>query len=419
MPSMPLSPPSSVPSWRQSTASTPARTRGPTSSFSRRRAASWRALSAATAFTAVQIAEFYDFPPDADGTGQVIGILELSAPDGSGFRTSDLDTYFKSLGLATPDIVTVSVDGPRTSPGTDPSDPENSDGEVALDIQIAGAVAPKAKFVVYFAPNSAQGFVDVINQAVHDSDHNPSVISMSWGSAENSADPTTNQIDQILQAAAAMGVTFCVASGDNGSRDNPSDPDHAAVDFPASSPSSLGCGGTSIKVSGSKITNEVVWQDQSGGGVSRIFDLPSYQENAGVPPAVNPAGPVRRGVPDVAGNADPSSGYKIVVDGQSYTVGGTSAVAPLWAGLIARINQKLGHNAGFVNPILYQNPQAFNDITSGSNTDYNAGPGWDPCTGLGSPKGAAILEALSGSGSSGSSSGERAGKTAVTARGGQ
>jgi kumamolisin len=190
--------------------------------------------------------------------------------------------------------------------------------------------------------------------------------------------------------------------GDSGSRDNPNDPDHAAVDFPASSPSALGCGGTALRVSGTKITDEVVWEDHSGGGVSRIFNLPSYQERAGVPSAVNPAGPVRRGVPDVAGDADPATGYKILVDGQSLTFGGTSAVAPLWAGLMARINQKLGYNAGFINTILYQNPQAFNNITSGSNIDYHAGPGWDPCTGLGSPKGAAILQALSGSGNGGS-----------------
>src|SRR5208282_1387729 len=338
---------------------------------------------APTVFTPVQLAEIYGFPPDADGTG---------------FRTSDLDTYFKGLGLETPDIVTVSVDGAQNQPGTDPSDPQNADGEVALDIEVAGAVAPKAKIVVYFAPNTAQGFVDVFNHAVHDSDHNPSVISTSWGSAEDPTDPTTKQIDQILQDAASMGVTLCAASGDSGSRDNPNDPDHATVDFPASSPSALGCGGTALRVSGTKITDEVVWEDHSGGGVSRIFDLPSYQESAGVPSAVNPAGPVRRGVPDVAGDADPATGYKILVDGQSITIGGTSAVAPLWAGLMARINQKLGHNAGFINTLLYQNPQAFNDIKSGSNTDYNAGPGWDPCTGLGSPKGAAILQALGGGG---------------------
>ncbi len=359
------------------------------------------AAAAATVLTPVQLAEIYGFPPDADGTGQVIGIIELAAPDGSGFRISDLETYFKSLGLATPDIVAVSVDGAQNQPGTDPGNPQNSDAEVALDIEVAGAVAPKAKLVVYFAPNTVQGFFDVINHAVHDSDHNPSVISLSWGFAEDPTDPTTKQIDQVLQDAASMGVTCCVASGDSGSRDDPNNPEQAAVDYPASSPSALGCGGTSLRVSGTKITDEVVWEDHSGGGVSRIFGLPSYQKNAGVPPAVYPAGPVGRGVPDVAGDADPVTGYTIQVDGRSMTIGGTSAVAPLWAGLIARINQKLGHNAGFINSILYQNPQTCNDITSGSNIDYNAGPGWDPCTGLGSPKGAAILQALSGGGSSG------------------
>jgi kumamolisin len=357
---------------------------------------------AATAFSADQLARIYDFPPDADGTGQVIGIIELASPNGSGFRTSDLDTYFKGLGLSTPDIVAVSVDGGHNQPGNDPNDPLNADGEVALDIEVAAAVAPKAKIVVYFAPNTAQGFMDVINHAVHDSDHDPKVISLSWGSAEDPTDPAANQVNQILQDAASLGVTFCVASGDSGSRDNPNDPDHAAVDFPASSPFALSCGGTALRVSGTKIAQEVVWENHSGGGVSRIFDRPSYQENAKVPAAVNPAGPVRRGVPDVAGDGDPETGYKILVDGQAMTIGGTSAVAPLWAGLVARINQKLGHAAGFINTLLYQNPAAFNDITSGSNIDYNAGAGWDPCTGLGSPKGSAILQALSGSSSSSS-----------------
>src|SRR5208337_2788620 len=116
------------------------------------------------------------------------------------------------LGLETPDIVAVSVDGAQNQHGTDPGDPQNADGEVALDIEVAGAVAPKAKIVVYFAPNTAQGFFDVINHAVHDCDHNPSVISMSWGGAEDPTDPSTKQIDQVLQDAASMGVTLCAAS---------------------------------------------------------------------------------------------------------------------------------------------------------------------------------------------------------------
>jgi kumamolisin len=351
--------------------------------------------AASSSFNPDQLAKVYDFPA-GDGTGQVIGIIELDEPNGSGFRMKELEKYFSGLGLPTPEIVTMSVDGGKNKPGTDPSDPQTADGEVMLDIEVAGAIAPKAKIIVYFAPNTGQGFMDVINHAVHDSDHNPTVISLSWGGAEDPNDPMADQINQIIQDAASMGVTFLVASGDSGSRDNPNDPDHASVDFPSSSPFSLSCGGTNLQVSGSTITQETVWQDHSGGGVSRHFDLPSYQETANVPKAVNPDGPVRRGVPDVAGDGDPATGYNILVDGQSMVFGGTSAVAPLWAGLIARINQNLGHSVGFINQILYQNPQAFNDITSGSNIDYDASAGWDACTGLGSPKGNAIMKALGG-----------------------
>lgn len=341
-----------------------------------------------------EVAAIYNFPADVNGAGQVIGIIELSEPGGSGFRTSELQTYFQNLGLPVPEVIAVSVDGAQNAPGTDPTDPTNADAEVMLDIEVAGGVAPGARIVVYFAPNTAQGFFDVINHAVHDSDHNPTVISLSWGGAENPSDSLSAQLNQVFEDAAALGVTICVASGDSGSRDDPSDPDHAAVDFPASSPFALGCGGTSLQVSGTAISQEVVWQDHSGGGVSRIFDLPTYQLDAGVPAAVNPLGPVRRGVPDVAGDGDPATGYKILVDGQSITVGGTSAVAPLWAGLIARINEKLGKAVGFINPSLYNNPGALNDITSGDNIDYQAGAGWDPCTGLGSPNGPAVLQAL-------------------------
>ena len=153
------------------------------------------------------------------------------------------------------------------------------------------------------------------------------------------------------------------------------------------------------RVSGTKIADEVVWEDHSGGGVSRIFNLPSYQENAGVPSAVNPDGPVRRGAPDVTGDADPATGYKVLVDGQNFTFGGTSAVAPPVGGIDRPDQPEAGPQRRVHQHDPYQNLQAFKDITSGSNTDYNARRGWDPCTGLGSPKGAAILQALSGNGS--------------------
>ncbi len=352
---------------------------------------------AAPDFTPTQLAQAYNFP-DADGTGQVIGIIELSAPAGSGYRVAELQQYFKSIGLAEmPTVQAVSIAHGQNHPGTDPNDPNCADGEVMLDIEVAGAIAPGAKIFVYFAPNTQQGFLRAINGAVHDDANKPTVISLSWGGAENPDDQTTDQINQILQDAAALGVTFCVASGDSGSRDNPNDADHAAVDFPASSPYALACGGTMLKASGATIADEEVWFHDgggSGGGVSRIFPVPPYQNDAGVPSAVNPPGNPGRGVPDVCGDADPATGYRILVDGQSMTIGGTSAVAPLWAGLVARLNQKLGKPAGFLNPLLYQNPGALNDITKGTNGDYHAGKGWDPCTGLGSPNGAKLLQAL-------------------------
>lgn len=217
-------------------------------------------------------------------------------------------------------------------------------------------------------------------------------------------------MNAALQDAATLGVTVTIASGDNGSSDGETD-GNLHVDFPASSPYALACGGTSLKGSGNNISSETVWNETAsnegatGGGVSAVFALPSYQSSAGVPvqPNTNFAG---RGVPDVAGNADPVTGYSVIVDGQSIVVGGTSAVAPLWAALIALINQQLGTPVGFVNPKLYtQGENGFNDITSGNNDDsglgyYSAGPGWDPCTGLGSPNGTALLSALSSGGSS-------------------
>jgi len=194
--------------------------------------------------------------------------------------------------------------------------------------------------------------------------------------------------DEACQSAAALGITITVASGDNGSSDGVSGNN---VDFPASSPHVLGCGGTELTAANGVIRKEVVWNDQpqgraSGGGVSSVFALPPWQMNANVPAAPTSGG--GRGVPDVAGDAAPDTGYNVLFDGQSGVVGGTSAVAPLWAGLIALLNQQRGSNIGFANLALYQNAEnGFNDITQGNNGSYSAGPGWDCCTGLGSPNG--------------------------------
>jgi kumamolisin len=265
---------------------------------------------------------------------------------------------------------------------------------------VVGAIAPQANIVVYFAPNTDAGFLDAITTAIHDTTHKPSVISISWGGPESSwTAQAMTAMDDAFQAAATMGITVCVASGDNGSSDGVTDGgDH--VDFPASSPFALACGGTSLTASGASITSEVVWNDgansgASGGGVSNFFALPTWQaglnavSNQGQSAALS-----KRGVPDVAGNADPQTGYDVRIDGTNTVIGGTSAVAPLWAALIARINQLSGKPGGYLNPSLYQNRQALRDITSGNNGDYDAAAGWDACTGLGSPNGAALAGIL-------------------------
>jgi kumamolisin len=342
-------------------------------------------------FTPLQVAAGYAFPASATGHGQTVGILEL----GGGFNTTDLSTYFQGLSQRAPTVTAVSVDGGTNSPGTD----KDSDGEVMLDIEVIGAVAPDAAIAVYFAPNTDQGFIDAVSTAVHDATNKPSVLSISWGQSEDAwSSQARTQMEQILTEAGALGVTVTVAAGDNGSTDSVTD-GQQHVDFPASAPHALACGGTSLRLSGATISSETVWNDAgdgaTGGGVSRQFPLPSYQSGASVPANVDTKA-AGRGVPDVCGDADPQTGYLIRVDGAEETIGGTSAVAPLWAGLIARLNQQLGAPVGFAQPRLYAllGTPAFHDITQGNNGSYAAGPGWDACTGLGSPDGTALAAAL-------------------------
>jgi kumamolisin len=349
-------------------------------------------------FTPPQVAQLYNFPTDVNGQGECVAIIEL----GGGYSQDDLTTYFQQLGVTAPTVISVGVDGSDNVPGQDPN---GADGEVELDIEVVGSIANGAKIVVYFAPNTDQGFVDAINNAVHDTTNNPSVVSISWGGPESSwTAQSTQTMDQAFQTAAQLGVTVCVAAGDSGSSDGLSD-GLAHVDFPASDPYVLACGGTKLTGSGNQITSEVVWNESTtsatGGGISDSFGLPTWQENVGVPPSANPDKRVGRGVPDVTGDADPQSGYQILVDGQNTVIGGTSAVAPLWSALVALLNQKRGgQSLGFLNQTLYQNYQtllqdkAFNDITQGNNGAYSAAPGWDACSGLGSPNGSNLAAAL-------------------------
>jgi kumamolisin len=346
--------------------------------------------AATQALWPTQVAKAYTFPTGVDGSGQTIGIIEL----GGGFKPADLATYFKSLKIQTPQVSAVGVLSGTNNPGVD----TNSDGEVMLDIEVAGSVAPGARIVVYFAPNTDQGFLEAITTAVHDSAHNPSVVSISWGGPESGwTQQAMTVMNAALQDAATLGVTVTVAAGDNGSTDGVKDgKDH--VDFPASSPFALACGGTRLELSSSgAIASETVWNDlpangATGGGFSDVFPLPSYQT------ATNAAKQGKtRGVPDVAGNADPETGYRVLVDGSPEVIGGTSAVAPLWAGLVALINQQSHAAVGFWHPALYaQSAVGFHDITQGNNGTFKAGPGWDANTGIGTPDGQQLMVAGAG-----------------------
>jgi kumamolisin len=344
--------------------------------------------AAATSYTPVQLGELYKFPAKTDGTGQTIAIIEL----GGGYETADLKTYFSGLGVGSPAVSAVGVDGATNVPGKDPT---GADGEVLLDIEVIGALAPKAKILVYFAPNTDSGFVDAIADASHATPA-PTAMSISWGQSEDQWTPQARTaLDDALLDAAALGITVTVAAGDNGSSDGSTDGTKHA-DFPASSPHALACGGTSLRGTGTTIASETVWNDgagggATGGGVSDVFALPAWQKGVGVPVVAKPGG---RGVPDVAGNADPETGYQVLVDGTRAVYGGTSAVAPLWAALVARIAQSLGEPLGLLQPKLYPLHAALHDITSGNNGAYKAKKGWDACTGLGTPNGTALLAAL-------------------------
>ena len=362
------------------------------------------AASMSLSYTPPQLAAAYDFPVTGNGRGQCVAIIEL----GGGYKTADLKAYFTRLGITPPLIKSRSVDGARNRPV---GDSNSADGEVLLDIEVVGAIAPGATIVVYFAPNTDAGFLNAVSSAIHDPVNRPSVVSISWGGPESTwTAQAMRAMDGVFQDAAALGVTVCCAAGDDGSSDQrglKAENGVLNVDFPASSPFALACGGTRLDGAGSPRT-ETVWNQgrsggATGGGISDVFALPVWQQGAGVPGSGNPGHHVGRGVPDVAGNADPATGYLIQVDGQQMIIGGTSAVAPLYAALIALCNEQLGRRAGYLNPLLYRLPAAagaFQDIRDGDNDisgrhgSYAAGQGWDACTGLGSVHGTKLLAAL-------------------------
>jgi len=348
------------------------------------------------AMTPVDFAKHYQFPEGTDGSGQWVAILEL----GGGFRSTEVKRYLTSLGVTrTPRMVSVSVDGAHNRPD---GSPNSADGEVVMDVEIVAAAAPGASLAVYFAPNSGSGFINGVLAAVHDQHRNPAALSISWGMPEDAwTEQARHAMDDALQSAALMGMTVCVAAGDHGTNDveKGADPGVIHVDYPASSPYALACGGT--KLEGGK---EVVWNDNdgwaTGGGVSLMYQPPSWQASANVPRSLRSKAP-GRGIPDVSASA---TNYAVLVDGYSSVSGGTSAVAPLWSALVARLNQRTGKRAGYLNPLLYLKASAaMQDVSVGNNAvpeagyqtqGYSAAVGWDACTGLGVPNGEALAKAI-------------------------
>lgn len=334
--------------------------------------------ASSASYTPKQLAALYSFPTGATGAGKKAAVIEL----GGDFSQTDLDSYFKSLGLSVKPVVPHLVAGAKRV-----SDPNGADGEVMLDLCVIGGMAPGVELHCYFAPNTDAGFLAAIQQAVADK---MDVISISWGAPEDEwSTATIAAFNTAFQAADAAGITVTVAAGDNGSADGETG-NH--VDFPASSPYVTGCGGTTIKTASP--LSEVVWNDGSaggatGGGVSSDFAAPNYQASAATP------SPKLRCVPDIAGNADPESGWLVIVNGQQEVIGGTSAVAPMIAALACCLSEKLGKNVGFLNPLLYSLAGWQRDITSGNNGTYVAKSGFDCCTGMGVPVGTKLLAALS------------------------
>jgi kumamolisin len=369
-------------------------------------------------FVPTELGSIYNFPP-ADTSKLCIGLLEF----GGGVETTDVTEYFAKIKQSAPNVKVVATDGVSVDPSADP----DSTGEVMLDIDVAGALSGGAKIVAYFSTFDEKGLIDCLSAVINDSANDPSVVSISWGWDENEnfnnegviwSSAAITHCNASFLALAHLGITVCVSTGDDGSEAQLQD-GRAHVNFPATSPYVLAVGGTTLHVrkdaKGTTKITEVVWNDGpgsgTGGGVSDVTPAPAWQAGK-VVHSINPGHFAGRAIPDVAANADPSTGYLCMSGGNLQIVGGTSASAPLWASLIARINAANGARTGNFNALLYSTfgpGGALRDITVGDNdTDrllggqYKAGPGWDACTGWGAPDGQKLLAALSGSGSKGS-----------------
>jgi len=365
-------------------------------------------------YTPPQLAKHYNFPA-GDGSGEVVGILEF----GGGFFHNDLTNFCRLAGTPVPLVKTVSVDGISTTAR------DGAEGEVMLDVEIVAGSCPKAMIVVYFAHWSERGWVSILDAVIQDNANDPGVLSISWGAPEDTnvwSKSGIRQINEALHEAALLGITVCVASGDDGSSDADLD-GHAHVDFPAASQYVLSVGGTTIPHKGAT-SPDVVWFEgtglretnggSTGGGISTVIHRPAFQSGIHLT-SVNPGAINGRIVPDLSANADwNASPYLLVVDNGAEGNGGTSAATPLVASLITRINEQrgTGKRVGYLTPLLYRAPAGSasgptvgalgcTDVTSGNNNTahvggYSAAAGYDAASGWGTPNGIKLLSALAG-----------------------
>jgi kumamolisin len=334
------------------------------------------AVEPSIAVTPVQMNTAYK-SPTGDGYGVCIGIFELTYSGYvTGYSASDVTNTFSRIGLTAPSITRINVNGATAS--------NTSDAESMLDIYCAGAAAPRAKIAYYTAPNSGtQNIIDNINAAATDTVNNPCVLDISWGIGDGT------QYDTALQACVAKGITVFVSSGDSGAND-------LNMQSTCCSQYMVSAGGTTVVLNGSnQITSEVAWSG-SGGGISSTVPRPSWQNGLTTRTQTSTTtGAVtalpRRGVPDISAPADPNTGFQFYVNNSLVQYGGTSASAPLLAGIWARLSGLLGFRIPFNMATWYANSALFNDITSGDNrngyaTGYTTTAGWDPVTGMGTPK---------------------------------
>lgn len=369
--------------------------------------------------------EAYAVPAQLSGKGQCVAVVDL----GGGYYESDMREYFRQFPLDPPRIVLRSIGGVKNDPAPRPliqqtfkdmaaaserltSAQANAvmwTWETTTDVALVGTLAPEATILLLLAKNDDQGQYHAITSAIADTEYRPSVLSCSWGGAEAAHTPSfMHALDRWFQTAAVIGMTVCCSTGDfgDGTMRRGATPNVLTAQFPATSPHILACGGTALDpAAGTETAWNQVWGGMAmagGGGFSEVFPLPEWQRAAGIDPAKwIPKGNTSgngRAIPDIAAKANMAEGYSIPIGGTPVPAGGTSAAAPLWAGLVALLNEGLKGRAGSLNALFYDGTldAALRDIVEGDTGQFRTCKGWDACTGWGSPNGTALLRALRG-----------------------